>query len=1049
MAIKDETLTFNVVVNGNNAQAALNKLGKEQRNLREEEKLLRQEKAKLLKTDSDYARKVSELTTRIEQNRAAQAKNSQEQEKYRKQVGVVSMTMSQLNKEASRLKATMNSLTPGTEEWHKYNEELKKVVERQKEVRNATAGTSQGKGGSESSMAGMGSKLVGAYFLTQVGSKIAQVTADMQRYNAVLENTLGSQEAANAAIGDIKKFAASTPFQIDQLTDSYVRLTNQGFQPTMTDMRKLGDLAASTGKDFGQLAEAVIDAQTGEMERLKEFGIKASKAGDQVSFTFKGQTVTVKNNAEAIREYILSLGDLQGVSGGMEKISKTLGGQYSNLKDNIDQLAEVVGYALLPIMETGIDIANASITVLKNLADIYKDNKEVIDVVIIGITAYVAATKASTLWDKTKLMWNNTLIASFKKLYASMLANPWAALIAVVVAAGVAIYKYIKYMDTAAQTKRMLADVQKTANNQVADEKLKLEQLLSVAKDETQSKEDRLKAVKAINSISPEYLGNITLEKINTEETTKAVNSYIEAMTKKARAQAAMQKMAEIEKEILDIQTETIRKSKEELGAFDVALTIVKAKLSNPFKSTAQGLANQIAGVDQLKKLYAMRDAIKELITAKDILEGNGITGTVPAGADTKKGKAPKYNLAPYVNYADEFFKLEEQLQKELYDLRVKYGLVDTLELYQREVSEFKNSRAAKLMSEDEYMRALENLRAKYQAKDIAIPADELAENEFNTAELQAILTAQYERSLYEQTIDFKREKLLEMLTNNEISEREYHDRINQINRENFQSRLQTGVGYFNQLGELAMAWSSYQMSLMERDKKREIEMAGGNKKRIEEIEKKYAKKKQKEQLKQAYISMALAIGNALATVQPFIPNALIAAGIASLQSLAQINLIKAQQFSAGGYSNVVGDKDGRTYRARPGKKPAFAGMLQGSNVLLANEDGKQEYFVSNPALNSTARDPFGFTVADHVRMIDYMSGNRVVPQRATGGYSQTTSQPTSPITVDYSALEKAAERFELAAQRLEKGVPAYFGDEAVRDIRTRSTEFEKIEKMG
>ncbi|MDP2400790.1 MAG: hypothetical protein Q8M66_02315, partial [Actinomycetota bacterium] len=414
-----------------------------------------------------------------------------------------------------------------------------------------------------------------------------------------------------------------------------------------------------------------------------------------------------------------------------------------------------------------------------------------------------------------------------------------------------------------------------------------------------------------------------------------------------------------------------------------------------------------------------------------------------------KKDPGEKTKLAPYVDFAAEFWKIEEQLQKELYDLRVKYGLVDQLELYQRELTEFKNSRAAKLMSEEEYMQALDNLQAKYKPKDIAVPAEEPVDNEFSSPEVQAILTAQYERSLYEQTLEFKREKLLEMLNNNEISEREYQDRVNQLNRENFQNRLQTGVGYFNQLGEAAMAWSNYQMSLMERDKKKEIDLAGGNKKRMEEIEKKYAKRKQQEQLKQAYISMALAIGNALATVQPFIPNALIAAGIASINSLAQINLIKAQQFAGGGYTNVVGDKDGKTYRAKKGNKPQFAGMLPGANVLLANEDGKQEYFVSNPALNSGARDPFGFTVADHVRMIDYLSGNRVVPQRATGGYSNTQQTQGQPLSIDYSPLSKAAERFERAAQRLEKGVPAYFGDEAVREIRTRSSDFEKIEKMG
>ena len=62
------------------------------------------------------------------------------------------------------------------------------------------------------------------------------------------------------------------------MTQSYITLANRGIKPTKEEIIKLGDLASSQGKDFNQLAEAMLDAQTGEFERLKEFGIKASKS---------------------------------------------------------------------------------------------------------------------------------------------------------------------------------------------------------------------------------------------------------------------------------------------------------------------------------------------------------------------------------------------------------------------------------------------------------------------------------------------------------------------------------------------------------------------------------------------------------------------------------------------------------------------------------------------------------------------------------------------------------------------------------------------------
>jgi hypothetical protein len=190
--------------------------------------------------------------------------------------------------------------------------------------------------------------VVAGFSIAYVGNEIVDTLAKFEKFEAVLTNTLGSNSAAKKALSDITDFAAKTPFEVDELTDSFVRLANQGFTPTMSEMTKLGDVASSKGKDMTQLAEALIDAQVGEFERLKEFGVRAKKSGDQVSFTFKGQTKTVKMTDDAIKDYILSLGDLQGVSGSMASISATTGGQISNLSDTFTQMYLVIGEKLKP-----------------------------------------------------------------------------------------------------------------------------------------------------------------------------------------------------------------------------------------------------------------------------------------------------------------------------------------------------------------------------------------------------------------------------------------------------------------------------------------------------------------------------------------------------------------------------------------------------------------------------------------------------------------------------------------------------------------------------
>jgi hypothetical protein len=207
----------------------------------------------------------------------------------------------------------------------------------------------------------LGGILAGAFAVGSIasfGSKIVQTTAEFQRFEAVLSNTLGSNSAAQIAMQQINEFASATPFAVDELTNAFVKLANQGFQPTIEEMRSLGDLASSTGKSFNQLAEALLDAQVGEFERLKEFGIKARVEGDKVMFTFKGVETQVNKSSSAIKDYILSLGNAEGVTGAMAKISATLGGQLSNLGDNWTTLMKTFGDANTGVLSATIGKLN-------------------------------------------------------------------------------------------------------------------------------------------------------------------------------------------------------------------------------------------------------------------------------------------------------------------------------------------------------------------------------------------------------------------------------------------------------------------------------------------------------------------------------------------------------------------------------------------------------------------------------------------------------------------------------------------------------------------
>lgn len=245
----------------------------------------------------------------------------------------------------------------------KLNTELgntgKKATETGDKLSNAFDQGKEGVGGLSKSLGGLGPAIVGAFSVTAVlgfAKAVFDTTANFEKLGAVLKNTLGSGAQASLALEGIKEFAKTTPFAVAELTASFVKLANQGFIPTTNQLRQLGDLASSTGKGFDQLTEAIIDAQTGEFERLKEFGIRASKSGDQVKFSFKGVETQVKFNNEAIREYITSLGDYEGVAGAAAAVSATLGGKVNNLGDAWDNFLNSIGTLLKPVLTSALEV---------------------------------------------------------------------------------------------------------------------------------------------------------------------------------------------------------------------------------------------------------------------------------------------------------------------------------------------------------------------------------------------------------------------------------------------------------------------------------------------------------------------------------------------------------------------------------------------------------------------------------------------------------------------------------------------------------------------
>lgn len=172
----------------------------------------------------------------------------------------------------------------------------------------------------------------------------ARTTIEFEKLRASLTTVTGSAAAAEEAFDALKAFASDTPFQLQEVVTAFIKLKSLGLEPSEEALRSYGNTASAMGKSLDQFIEAVADAATGEFERLKEFGIKASKQGDQVSLTFKGMTTTIGNSAEEIEGYLRNIGQTD-FAGAMTLQMETLGGAVSNMEDSIALLQAAIGEA--------------------------------------------------------------------------------------------------------------------------------------------------------------------------------------------------------------------------------------------------------------------------------------------------------------------------------------------------------------------------------------------------------------------------------------------------------------------------------------------------------------------------------------------------------------------------------------------------------------------------------------------------------------------------------------------------------------------------------
>lgn len=171
---------------------------------------------------------------------------------------------------------------------------------------------------------------------------------DLEGYRLQLETATKDTQKASEIMQYAINLANKTPFEGGELVEGAAKFETMGMAAQKW-LPLAGDMAAATNKSFDQATEALIDAQNGELERLKEFGITKAKIVEQGEKMFAGvQLVNNKGqivNQEKFNEALISLMQ-ERFGGGMEKQATTMKGLWSTVTGvTKSALATITGIA--------------------------------------------------------------------------------------------------------------------------------------------------------------------------------------------------------------------------------------------------------------------------------------------------------------------------------------------------------------------------------------------------------------------------------------------------------------------------------------------------------------------------------------------------------------------------------------------------------------------------------------------------------------------------------------------------------------------------------
>ena len=425
----------------------------------------------------------------------------------------------------------------------------------------------------------------------------------------------------------------------------------------------MADIIAKLQVDSGQFDQklkAAVEQMTKMEQEVRRTGATFAYADKEELEFIKslGEMGTQASSAKSkMREYSDAITSLTATYRAMtdeEKKSepgKALAASIDNLKIKAAELKDIMS-------DTNVELRNLSSDT--NFTDGLNLMTRTIGSCAAAVTAWTGESKEmdKVIKDLAKIGTTvaavDALTKAFQKQNLVLLKNPYVAAAAGVAALAIAMGKLIRKSRELSQVEKDLQEVQKKGRDDAAKEITRIQTLSNILHDNTRSLEERKEALNEIKALVPEYHGALTTEGTLINDNTDALKGYISKLQQAATAQAAFDKMTELQKkklqQELDLRDKENKLKIEQARNQQAQGQVVYAGTEMTQVYTQQGVnvaERAVKKVEaEIRETKAEIETLQELVNASDIAT---ITGKPTKPTKTTSTSGSGFKLAnPY-----------------------------------------------------------------------------------------------------------------------------------------------------------------------------------------------------------------------------------------------------------------------------------------------------------------------------------------------------------------------------------------------------------------